>query len=74
MFAMELGSCLLIEHPDKHFFVFIDGLHDSGVGLTEADQEGLEKGGVVEDLVAEELKLLNIAEKVQRLALIGGCG
>ena len=63
----KLCSGLFIQHTDKDVFVLVDGLHDLRMGLTEADQEGLEEVGVVEDLVSQELEFINITEESKRI-------
>ena len=63
----ELCSGLFIQHTDKDVFVLVDGLHYLRMGLTEADQEGLEEVGVVEDLVSQELEFINITKECKRI-------
>ena len=65
MSSMHFGSSLFIKHADEDVFVLVDFLHDVGVALAEADEEGLEKVWVVEDLVTQELELLYITEEGQ---------
>ena len=60
----ELGPGLLIQHPDEGLLVLVDELHDAGVGLAEAEQQGLQQERVVEDLVSQELELLTVTEEV----------
>ena len=67
MSSMHFGPSLFIEHADEDVFVLVDFLHDVGVALAEADEEGLEKVWVVEDLVTQELELLYITEEGQRV-------
>ena len=60
----ELGPGLLIQHPDEGLLVLVDELHDAGVRLAEAEQQGLQQERVVEDLVSQELELLTVTEEV----------
>ena len=71
MSSLHFSPGLFVEHADEDVFVLVDRLHDVGVALTEADEEGLEKVGVVEDLVAQELELLYITEEGQRVGDTG---
>ena len=63
--AGQLGSSLLIQHPDEGLLVLVDDLHDPRMTLTEAEQQGLEQERVVKDLVSQELELLDVTEEVQ---------
>ena len=67
MSSLHFSPGLFVEHADEDVFVLIDLLHDVGVALAEADEEGLEKAGVVEDLVAQELELFNVPEEGERV-------
>ena len=67
MSSGQLGSSLLIKHPDESLLVLIDDLHDVRMTLTEAEQQRLEEERVVKNLVSQELELLDVTEEVQRL-------
>ena len=71
MSSMHFGPSLFIKHADEDVFVLVDFLHDVGVALAEADEEGLEKVWVVEDLVTQELELLYITEEGQGVGPTG---
>ena len=48
---------LLVEHGDELLLVGVDGLHHLGVGLAEAEEEGLEEVWLLEDKNPEEVEL-----------------
>ena len=67
MSSVHFSPGLFVEHADEDVFVLVDLLHDVRVALSEADEEGLEKVGVVEDLVTQELELFYITKEGQRV-------
>ena len=65
MSPVQLGPGLLVQHGDEDIFVLVDDLHQVGVRLTEADEEGLEDAWVMQHLESQELELLDIPEEGQ---------
>ena len=58
-----VSASLLVEHGNELLLVGVDGLHHLGVGLAEAEEEGLEKVWLLQDKNPEEVELWHVPEE-----------